>query len=73
MVSEHHKHHVFVHLLESLKTWTNENTGLHFTAEGYKMMYKAVQMVIKDELPELSPENLPFVFPPWVEALKLNL
>lgn len=37
------------------------------------MMYKALMKVIKDQLPELAPENLPYVFPPWVEALKQNL
>jgi hypothetical protein len=36
-------------------------------------MYKEVVGVIKQKLPELAPENLPFVFPPWVEALKQNL
>jgi hypothetical protein len=49
------------------------NAGLHFTSEGYKLMYKAVTKVTKEELPELCPENLPFVFPPWWEALKPNL
>jgi hypothetical protein len=60
-------------LVECLKTWTDQDTGLHFTPEGYKKMYEAVIRVIRDELPELSPENLPFVFPPWVEALKQKL
>lgn len=52
---------------------TNQDAGLHFTPEGYKLMYKAVTKVTKEELPELYPENLPFVFPPWWEALKPNL
>jgi hypothetical protein len=55
------------------KTFTNRGVGLHFTPEGYRMMYKEVVGVIKQKLPELAPENLPFVFPPWVEALKQNL
>jgi hypothetical protein len=53
--------------------WTDQDIGLHFTSEGYRMMYKAVIKVIKEKLPELSPENLPFVFPPWADALKQNL
>jgi hypothetical protein len=52
---------------------TNRNAGLHFTPEGYKLMYKAVTTVTRAELPELRPENLPFVFLPWREALKPNL
>jgi lysophospholipase L1-like esterase len=60
-------------LVDDSKTFTDQDTGLHFTPEGYRMMYKAVIEVIKQNLPELSPENLPFVFPPWVEALKHNL
>jgi hypothetical protein len=60
-------------LFQSLDMRTNQNVGLHFTPEGYKLMYKAVTKVTKEELPELCPENLPFVFPPWWEALKPNL
>jgi hypothetical protein len=53
-------------LVQSLNMRTNPNAGLHFTPEGYKLMYKAVIKVTKEELPELCPENLPLVFPPWV-------
>ena len=55
------------------KTFTNQAIGLHFAPEGYRIMYKEVVRVIKQKLPDLAPENLPFVFPPWVEALKQNL
>jgi hypothetical protein len=60
-------------LVQGLDMRTNRNAGLHFTPEGYKLMYEAVTKVTKEELPELCPENLPFVFPPWAQALKPSL
>ena len=37
------------------------------------MMFDETTRVISEKLPELSPENLPFVFPPWPLALKEHL
>lgn len=45
-------------------------TGLHFTPDAYRLMFAEVMKVIREELPELVPEKLPFVFPPWDQALK---
>lgn len=44
--------------------------GLHFTPEGYRVMFREVMRVIREDLPRLSPENLPFVFPSWEQALE---
>ncbi len=42
--------------------------GLHFNPEGYRLMYTEVMKVIREQIPEQSPENLPFVYPPWEQA-----
>jgi len=33
------------------------------------VMFREVLRVIREELPELAPERLPFVFPVWEDAL----
>ncbi|EAS35447.3 GDSL Lipase/Acylhydrolase [Coccidioides immitis RS] len=42
--------------------------GLHFTSEGYKVMYAETMKVIREEYPEEAPEKLPILFPPRLEA-----
>ncbi|KAL2221598.1 GDSL Lipase/Acylhydrolase family protein [Thermoascus aurantiacus ATCC 26904] len=44
--------------------------GLHFTPEGYKIMYTEVMKVIRATWPDQAPENLPMIFPRWQEAPK---
>ncbi|KAL1998670.1 hypothetical protein VTN02DRAFT_5769 [Thermoascus thermophilus] len=44
--------------------------GLHFTPEGYKIMYREVMRVIRATWPDQAPENLPMTFPHWQEAPK---
>lgn len=43
--------------------------GLHFTPEAYRVMFAEVIRVLREDLPEVAPENLPFVFPSWDQAL----
>ncbi|GES66420.1 GDSL Lipase/Acylhydrolase family protein [Aspergillus terreus] len=42
--------------------------GLHLTADGYRMVFEVVMETIRQNCPELSPEQLPWVHPPWTEA-----
>ncbi|ERF77237.1 hypothetical protein EPUS_05806 [Endocarpon pusillum Z07020] len=42
--------------------------GLHFNPEGYRLMYNEVMKVIRERIPDQSPERLPFVYPPWERA-----
>ncbi|KAJ9218333.1 hypothetical protein DTO166G4_199 [Paecilomyces variotii] len=44
--------------------------GLHFTPEGYKIMYNEVLNVIRTAYPDQDPEQLPMVFPGWEQAPK---
>lgn len=44
------------------------NDGLHFTGEGYRIWYDAVEKAIETKYPELIPTNLPFLFPEWNDA-----
>ncbi|KUL89950.1 hypothetical protein ZTR_02897 [Talaromyces verruculosus] len=44
--------------------------GLHFTGNGYKLMYDEVMKTIRATWPEEAPENLREVFPPWDIAPK---
>ena len=44
--------------------------GLHLQGKGYRIMYDAVTSKIKQSWPEIDPQNIPFVFPPWREAPK---
>jgi isoamyl acetate esterase len=46
------------------------NIGLHFTSEGYKVMFDVVMETIRKNWPDQDPEKLPFVFPGWVDAPK---
>lgn len=48
----------------------NTNLGLHFTGEGYKIMYNEVMKTLRATWPEEAPENLPEVFPGWEVAPK---
>lgn len=48
----------------------NLSLGLHFTGNGYKLMYDEVMKTIRATWPEEAPENLREVFPPWDIAPK---
>ncbi|PPQ99930.1 hypothetical protein CVT24_009565 [Panaeolus cyanescens] len=41
--------------------------GLHLNASGYEILYKALIKTIGDVYPEVHPDNLGFVFPPWAD------
>lgn len=42
--------------------------GLHFNPEGYRLMYDEVMKIIREEIPDQSPEKLPTIYPPWEQA-----
>lgn len=44
--------------------------GLHLTPTGYRIVYGEVLKVIRQNWPDQDPEQLPFVFPSWVDAPK---
>lgn len=44
------------------------NDGLHFNPRGYEILYKEFMKTVEKDVPELRPENLPFVLPPWDDA-----
>jgi lysophospholipase L1-like esterase len=49
--------------------WANErSTGLHLTADGYRIVYEEVLKTIRANWPDQDPGVLPMVFPPWGEA-----
>jgi hypothetical protein len=39
--------------------------GLHLSPAGYKVLYDEYTKVVTEQVPELSPGNLPFRLPPW--------
>jgi lysophospholipase L1-like esterase len=46
--------------------------GLHFTPEGYHLMFDELVQVIQQKLPEHVPEKLPMIFPDWKDKLGIN-
>jgi hypothetical protein len=49
--------------------WANERvTGLHLTADGYRIVYEEVLKTIRANWADQDPEVLPMVFPAWGEA-----
>ncbi|KIY51023.1 SGNH hydrolase [Fistulina hepatica ATCC 64428] len=42
--------------------------GLHLNEAGYHLMYDALMEVIALKLPELHPDRLEYVFPPWKDV-----
>jgi hypothetical protein len=44
--------------------------GLHLTPAGYRIVYDEVMKVIEANWPDQLPDNLPMVFPSWVDAPK---
>ncbi|RPB08929.1 isoamyl acetate-hydrolyzing esterase [Morchella conica CCBAS932] len=44
--------------------------GLHFSPQGYKILYECLMDVIKTDLPQLHPTELDYVFPFWHVAPK---
>lgn len=45
-------------------------TGLHLTADGYKIVYDVIMETIRTNWPDQDPEKLPMVFPGWADAPK---
>ncbi|KZP20877.1 SGNH hydrolase [Athelia psychrophila] len=43
--------------------------GIHLNEKGYKVMYEELMKTISENLPELHYDNLPSVYPPWVENI----
>ncbi|KAJ5590399.1 Esterase SGNH hydrolase-type subgroup [Penicillium hetheringtonii] len=44
--------------------------GLHLTSAGYRIVFDEVLKTIRANWPDQTPENLPMIFPPWVDAPK---
>lgn len=44
--------------------------GLHFTSNGYKVLFSAIKEKIESTWPDESAGQLPPVFPPWPDAPK---
>ncbi|KAJ5770560.1 uncharacterized protein N7511_002611 [Penicillium nucicola] len=44
--------------------------GLHLTPAGYRIVYDEVMKVIEAHWPDQMPDNLPMVFPSWLDAPK---
>jgi len=44
--------------------------GLHLNKEGYWVAYDALMKKIGEIYPEVHPDNVPFVFPPWVQLIE---
>ena len=45
--------------------------GLHLTKLGYDVLFWELMKLIRRDLPECAPENLPFVLPEWRAALAM--
>ncbi|KPI35038.1 GDSL esterase/lipase [Cyphellophora attinorum] len=43
--------------------------GLHFTVEGYELLYREMERVIRTSVPDACPERLPMVFPEWQDVV----
>ncbi|GMM36432.1 isoamyl acetate-hydrolyzing esterase [Saccharomycopsis crataegensis] len=43
--------------------------GIHFTGKGYQLMTDGLMKAIKENYPELLPEALPMILPPWRELV----
>lgn len=52
---------------EVLRTLLSD--GLHFTKEGYELLYGEVERVIRAELPECCPERMNMVCPEWQDVV----
>ncbi|KAI1608800.1 SGNH hydrolase-type esterase domain-containing protein [Exophiala viscosa] len=46
--------------------------GLHFTAAAYRIVFDELVKLIREKMPELTPDNMPFVFPDWKKKLGLG-
>jgi len=44
--------------------------GLHLTKLGYDVLFQELVKLIKHDIPDCAPGNLPFVLPEWREALQ---
>ncbi|KAK5050540.1 hypothetical protein LTR84_003821 [Exophiala bonariae] len=47
--------------------------GLHFTPDGYQLVFEQLVALLVAELPHLTPENLPMVFPDWKFVLGVDV
>lgn len=45
------------------------NDGLHFTPQGYDLLYNELVTVIRTQVPECLPENMPSIFESWRDIL----
>lgn len=45
--------------------------GLHLTKLGYDVLFWELLKLVKREIPDCAPENLPFVLPEWRTALRM--
>lgn len=45
--------------------------GLHLSKLGYDVLFSELLKLIREEIPDCAPENLPFVLPEWRAALKM--
>lgn len=45
--------------------------GIHLTKLGYDVLFWELMKLIRSDLPECAPENLPFVLPEWRPALAM--
>lgn len=46
--------------------------GLHFTNNGYDLMFDELVKVIREKLPDEVPEKLPMIFPDWKDKLGIK-
>lgn len=42
--------------------------GLHFNAAGYQVLFGEFLKVVRENIAELAPENLPLLLPVWNDA-----
>lgn len=45
--------------------------GLHLTKLGYDILFSELMRLIRNNLPDCAPENLPLVFPDWKDILSV--
>jgi hypothetical protein len=44
------------------------SSGLHLSAEGYKLLYREVTDAIRQHFPDQTPEKSPIIFSEWNDA-----
>lgn len=43
--------------------------GLHLTKLGYDVLFEGLMSLIRKEIPDCAPENMPYILPEWRDAL----